>query len=47
MNGHSTGNAIKTYKKVHVSKYHVHTLFKNVLSINIFYLKSITYDKKW
>ena len=33
MNEHSTGNAIKA-SKVHASKCHVHTLFRDILSVN-------------
>ena len=33
MNGHNTGDAKKA-SKVHASKYHVHALFKNILSTN-------------
>ena len=33
MNEHSTGSAIKA-SKVHASKCHVHTLFRDILSVN-------------
>ena len=33
MNEHSKGSAIKA-SKVHASKCHVHTLFKDILSVN-------------
>ena len=34
MSEHSTGGAIKA-SKVHTSKCHVHTLFKDILSIDL------------